>query len=516
MTTNNDAPLWFRQKTATTTGYITAGIVALLALCLSVGQGRATKFFLYSLASASCVGAKVLKKASDEAGYILEDTYTTTSLNRQRNLLAPAPKPLKEVKPKYEPVLFDWLTLKDGNLYPVILISAKQGAGKTTCAEWLGCLLGTEKRYVVSPHLKPTDFSGVDGRFGAGANYWREDDYQPTWTQITNSPDTRWTIHQTLTAIEDMVHKRLGEYALGKTDFEKTDIYLDEIVATTSYFKNKCPDKTQRKFMSTFLGMAFTEPRKVGVRFILLTQAETVEALGLTGMASLKDDSLFVRLNHNSINHAKRLNKQRYLSKDALDWLLKQPKPVMVEDALAQLPTIWEMRSLISDYANGKDNSEEDTSGEEAANAETYTQQGLASLASEEKPASETPAQPETLTQSGMPTSPAIATEIDTPKTPLFDLISEDVSQEKPASEPLEIGETLVTKDAQRLAMVLAGRTVAKLKSDTLAIIGTKRTDGKVWGKTLVIKDFWQLGTGGSGTKFGRWLWLELGLDESA
>ena len=501
MTTSNDTPLWFRQKTACTTGFVTAGIVALLALCLSVGQGRATKFFLYSLAATSCVGAKVLKRASDEAGYILEDTYTTTSLNRQRSLLSPTPKPVKEAPLKFVPKLFDWDDLKDTNTYPVVIISGKQGSGKTTAGEYLGCLVGTGKRYAVSPHLKPSDFQGFDGKLGGGANYYREDDYMPSWSQVEADPDSDWTIYQTLTAIESLITSRLQAYALGTTDFEQVDIYLDETVAIQRYFRTKCPDKTLKKFLEGFLGMAFTEPRKVKVRFWILTQAETVEALGLTGMAGLKNDSLFIRLNHNAMRHGKQVTKQRYLSKDSLDWLLQQPKPVMVDESLAQLPTIWEMRSLIEDVAN--------RSGE-VADAETLTGQELSNSTREYQPVTETPANSETVTDKGLATISTNITENNTPQNPPFQAITADPIREYQSGEN---GESLTDKEYTKLSRLLNGRNIIQLKADTLSVMNTARSDGRKWGKTLVIAEYWGLGTGGSKATFGRKLWSVLKMD---
>ena len=518
MTTSNDTPLWFRQKTATTTGYAVLGAVALMSLCLSVGQGRASKFFLYSLASASCVGAKVLKKASDEAGYILEDTYTTTSLNRQRNLLSPAPKPLKEPTPKFSPTLFNWQDLKNTDTYPVVIISGKQGSGKTTAGEYLGCLVGTGKRYAVSPHLKPSDFMNFDGKFGGGANYFREDDYIPSWSQVEANPNSGWTIHQTLTAIENLITSRLKAYALGTTEFQQLDIYLDETVAIQRYFRTKCPDKTLKKFLEGFLAMAFTEPRKVKVRFWILTQAETVEALGLTGMAGLKNDSLFIRLNHNAMRHAKLVAKQRYLSKDSLDWLLQQSKPVMVDESIAQLPTIWEMRSLIEDVATRGE--AEDTAqpsaisgtGEAQPSAsETDTEKGLQAdtlqVTAQSAQPGTTPAKSTTHTEKGMPTMPSTTPETNTPKNTQLDPIPDDHASTDTYAAFLE---TLGTADSTRLSTVVNGRDLCQLKRDTLLVYASTRAEGKAWSKTSIIQEFWGLGTGGTANKFGRNLWKVL------
>ena len=106
---------------------------------------------------------------------------------------------------------------------------------------------------------------------------------------------------------------------------------------------------------------------------------------------------------------------------------------------------------------------------------------------------------------------PAQPTEIDTPKTPQLDPISDDHASAVPYAEYLR---TLGTTDRTRLSTVLNGRSLCQLKSATLLkVLAQPKQGDKVWSKTAIIRDYWALGTGGGAQKFGRTLWdvLQIG-----
>lgn len=260
-----------------------------------------------------------------------------------------------------QPVLvFDVAKLENRNNYPFIIITGKQGAGKTQTAQYVGVLGSKAKAYAISPHDKPSDFPGFERKFGAGARYWTELDEVVSWSDIQRHPEQRFSIWQVLNAVLMLVDDRLEDLARGIETFEPLDFYIDESIAIKSFFEQRGP-RELKQFWTQFVTKMMTEPRKVGVRTIILTQATTAEALGLKGFAKLRDEQCWLRLGDTALGHAQELN----LPQETLDQLKEQQdiweanedktglSPVaMVDDGLLYLPAIDEMVAYFRSKAN--------------------------------------------------------------------------------------------------------------------------------------------------------------------
>ena len=108
---------------------------------------------------------------------------------------------------------------------------------------------------------------------------------------------------------------------------------------------------------------------------------------------------------------------------------------------------------------------------------------------------------------------PTHTPETDTPKTPLFEGNSTEFPSTNSQAQYFEYLRTLGTTDRTRLSAVLNGRNLAQLKHDTEQVYAGTNTEGRRWAKTSIIRDYWELGTGGGAQKFGRTLWdvLQIG-----
>jgi hypothetical protein len=343
----NDYTRSFRQGILNRLSAASASAAAVASLGVSMAlSGDLAK--TVALAS-SAVSAGLALGSHRQALYdsdITEDHETAAMLQRQRGLMNPQEAATTPIA-RSGVSTFDWLELaRDRDKYPAVFVSGKPGSGKTTLAEYLSCLGVTGRRYVISPHLRPTDFKGFDGYFGAGANFLSQDDLSDTPKRLEEL-DRDASVYAAMRALTQVVYDRLGAYSKGVSDFESIDVFVDETVAINLYFRRRCPEKTLKTAWAIFLAMVLTEPRKVGIRVWLLTQAQTVTALGLEGFNDLKGEMVWIRLNHNAINHAKKLRRSRDLTEAEWSWLASQDRPVLVDDRLATVPSLLEQRAAI-------------------------------------------------------------------------------------------------------------------------------------------------------------------------
>lgn len=221
--------------------------------------------------------------------------------------------------------------------FPNVFICGAPGSGKTSIAEYLGCLLKSDFRYAIHPHAKPSDFQGFDRVFGGGRNIGSPDDDSVNWEDIVNDNKSQPSVAQVLRAIHGLMNTRYQQYHQGFTDFPTIDVYIDELPAIAS--------QLGKKYLGELLPSLIMECRKVGIRLWFLTQALQVRALGLEGISDLRAGATIIRLGKLALTEGKKL------SPDIQAYLSSQQRPVLVDDIPASLPGWAEMRGLIASYS---------------------------------------------------------------------------------------------------------------------------------------------------------------------
>jgi len=261
--------------------------------------------------------------------------------------------------------VFDLKNLTKRNSYPMVFISGKPGAAKTTVANYLAATLDMGKKVLITPHLDKNEFPGFDGYFGDGALYFAEGeatDGVHNLDYMMKHKDNRWSVYAGLKALEDEVGSRLIDYSKGKRDFEPIDVFMDEVPSIQRVLgaRSKTTPKELKGFFENWVSMAITEPRKVGIRAWILTQSPTVRSLGLEGLASLRDEMTWLRLGTSAIQHATaaELDKEilNHLVAGNATWEATENKlgvaPVaLLNDSVAIVPNL---QTMINSYSSTK------------------------------------------------------------------------------------------------------------------------------------------------------------------
>jgi DNA polymerase III delta prime subunit len=218
----------------------------------------------------------------------------------------------------WNPNLFDWGRLvTEGDRFPHILLLGATGDGKTTLAEWLHRAMAGHK-IAIHPHWQasddptdPADFDYADQVIGGGRNF----------PAISAQVEL---LHRAMTDRANMTRSQLRNQPL-------LSVAIDELPA----IGKNCSEATLEQIISLLF-----EARKFRIRLMLLAQADSVKILGLEGQGAVRENLTYIRLGDYALDHAKWLINKKLAPPDLLDWLQTQPRPCMVEDSPAIIPTL--------------------------------------------------------------------------------------------------------------------------------------------------------------------------------
>jgi hypothetical protein len=208
-----------------------------------------------------------------------------------------------QVKSRIVP--FDWSShaWDDFSRSPHFGIVGATGDGKSTLTKLLTCLMGGYK-IAIDPHQAANTWHPLHA-VGANGNYQEIESWMIALMELTKY---RYSVR---TADTDV--------------FEPIVVLLDEFPAIL----NSC------KISKEFLRMMLFESRKVQIRLLLMTQSDTVEALGIKGMGQMRDCLQYVRLGKSAITFAKREGDEELLKK-----VRSSSRPCMVGDRYAEIPNL--------------------------------------------------------------------------------------------------------------------------------------------------------------------------------
>lgn len=504
MNTHYDYLTWLQAKFLGRAGQLGSILMMSALLLMGVGRSENTKFWLYGVATVAMGTAEAARRAAENATEVVQDVKTTASVRRQRDMLGykePVTDP--EKIPAVEAYNLD--QLQDRDAVPALIISGKQGAGKTTVAQYIGATQQVEgvKRYAISPHMKPDDFVGFDGRIGwikdlEDSNYWSENDQAVSWTDITFGRVLSPSIWQTFNALLHEFKVRSLHLANGgsRKELEPLDIYLDETLAINQFFQSYGP-KDLKDFPRQFFLKALTEFRKTNMRVFMLSQATTVEALGLGGFSQLKDDTVFIRLGPAAKKFAQELKNKKLIEEDVFRYIIRKDRPAMVDEMPLDLPTYDQMMRAIQ--ANIRtDRKTPKTQGKQFSNED------LQAIKEQLE---------RSMVTSGSAKSAEVSEGMKTPEKPIIsdthpapDTVSDKVSHDR--TNPADSTFQRFRVGGKRFQQY---QTLAELDEATRGLIGTKRTDGKNWTKSNIIKEFWGI-TSGDQYKKAVQMWNDMGL----
>lgn len=251
------------------------------------------------------------------------DVQDISDASRQQRLYE-AMKPEAEAAtievplPPWKPELFDWGRLvTEPDKHPHLILLGATGDGKTTLAEWLhGGMAGA--KVAIHPHWQasddpsdPADFAYCGQVIGGGRDF------------------------KAIAAIMGDLHEEMSDRAkLNKSALRQKPILAIAIDELPAIAKN-CGEAVTEQIISLLF-----EARKFRMRVVLLAQADSVKILGLEGQGAVRENLTYIRLGQYAIDHARWLINKKLARPELLDWIEKQPRPCMVEDSPALIPTI--------------------------------------------------------------------------------------------------------------------------------------------------------------------------------
>jgi hypothetical protein len=220
--------------------------------------------------------------------------------------------------PPWKPDLFDWGRLvTEPDKHPHLILLGATGDGKTTLAEWLhGGMVGA--KVAIHPHWQasddPTDspdFAYCGQVIGGGRDF------------------------EAISAVMGDLHDEMSDRAkLSKSALRQKPILAIAIDELPAISKN-CGEAVTEQIISLLF-----EARKFRMRVVLLAQADSVKILGLEGQGAVRENLTYIRLGQCAIDHARWLINKKLARPELLEWMERQPRPCMVEDAPALVPTI--------------------------------------------------------------------------------------------------------------------------------------------------------------------------------
>lgn len=288
------------------------------------------------VAGTAAATSKALGSTVRDIRFVIETDRQSQRLNRQvEGLTGSSLSADSSSKPTAK--LFNWADLADKpDKYPHMLLLGNTGAGKSTLAEFLGIKLQLGKRYVVAPHRKPGEWQGFDGVYAGGRNYGSTDDPRLTWAEVTASQTA--TAYQVLRAISAEMSRRYTLRDQGIEEWEFIDLYLDEVPALAANVPH----------WASMVPSLIMEARKVGIRLWFLTQGDLVKMLGMEGKSALRQSLTYIYLGEFASDRKDELVKAGKLKGAELDHLEKADRPCIVNETVADLPHVSDMKAYIA------------------------------------------------------------------------------------------------------------------------------------------------------------------------
>lgn len=220
---------------------------------------------------------------------------------------------------------FDWNELKNGDLYPHLLILGATGSGKTYTTERVVRYLcpNASRVKVITPKRK--------------ANQWQG------W-QVIGPVREFDHIKLELESLVDEMTLRL-EQIDDPNLFEQWVIW-DEVPSMAANISN----------LGEYTSTLIRESREAKIRTCSLVQGTQVKLLGLEGQSDLRENLTYVRLGKFAKLHAAKLVKDGDADPLLLQWVNAQERPILVEDSAAYLPPevqqLTEQHFTIPPHAN--------------------------------------------------------------------------------------------------------------------------------------------------------------------
>lgn len=220
---------------------------------------------------------------------------------------------------------FDWnLFNSQPDIYAHLAIVGPTGSGKSTLAEILCTMLGGIT-IAIAPHRKPGDFAALGDRvYCGGRNYGTLDDDPADFQSLLTGRPGKVTAVAVIKAIHAEMNRRYELLSNGDDPGPMVNVVWDEILAALG----EVP-----KLAKTYLLPLLREARKVRLRVIALPQDDQVESLDIKGQGAARSNLTYVRLGKMAIAHAKGL------TPDVAAWVASQPRPCLVEDQPAIVPS---------------------------------------------------------------------------------------------------------------------------------------------------------------------------------
>jgi hypothetical protein len=189
---------------------------------------------------------------------------------------------------------------------PHCMLLGSTGNGKSTLAKYLAANCNAFT-IAIDPHAAPNDWGDIP-IFGAGRRYGE--------------------IAQIMEVTLNLMQKRYDARDRGVTQFEPIVIITDEFPAIIA-------SKEAGELASNWMKLISREARKVAIRLVVLTQSPEVQAIGLKGEGSVRDNFCFIRLGEFALDHAKSLKDEA-----AKQFIEAASRPAMIGNAPCSIPDL--------------------------------------------------------------------------------------------------------------------------------------------------------------------------------
>ena len=281
-----------RAKVRVMEWVVAIALLFLLIPSLFVAPNRKVKIQFLAISSLFVVVGQVAKSLSQDSRILSNDFESSARQARRQNLYgaytekpiidaqvkqailvpqaskATATQLLAASQPQEDELIFDIEEAFTRPDFPHIMLVAPSGSGKTTTLNWLAAISASKGQNVtvLTPHImKRTEF----------AEYNRVTNDLEIYNFIDKLA-TEMKTRYTLQPWEDYAHK-----------FTKETIIIDEAVTLFESFKEFDKDyelEVQKSWVKLLV-----EARKVGIKIILATQSDRVDAIGLKGRGDIAD-----------------------------------------------------------------------------------------------------------------------------------------------------------------------------------------------------------------------------------
>ncbi|MCA6534938.1 MAG: hypothetical protein IM597_12420 [Pseudanabaena sp. M176S2SP2A07QC] len=237
---------------------------------------------------------------SEQRSHSAYSNWLDASLSPPKREVAIAPP---VVAPPAAPKLAD---IKEALSKPHCMLLGSTGNGKSTLAKYLAANCNAFT-IAIDPHAAPNDWGEIPV-FGAGRRYGE--------------------IAEIMQATLQLMQVRYDARDKGVTQFEPIVIITDEFPAIIA-------SNEAGEVASNWMKLISREARKVAIRLVVLTQSPEVQAIGLKGEGSVRDNFCFIRLGEFALDHAKSLKDD-----GVKQFIESAPRPAMLGNLPVSIPDL--------------------------------------------------------------------------------------------------------------------------------------------------------------------------------